>query len=114
MTKAAMQTQQIGPVSNLSASTSREPELIVLGYCIANMLISYTRFAEALQYWKSSRVSMVVCTSPLLTLAMSHSASLIWSGRIMPDHLNVLGLSGALVVVSGSMLCSFSGRRPGS
>lgn len=84
---------------------------IVLGYCIANMLISCTCFAEALQHWESSRVSMVVCTSPLLTLALSHPASLIWPGRIMPDNLNVLGVSGAIVVVSGSMLCAFGGQR---
>ncbi len=75
------------------------------------MLISYTCFAEALQHWESSRVSMVVCTSPLLTLALSHPASLMWPNRIMPDNLNVLGMFGAAVVVSGSMLCSFGGQR---
>lgn len=89
-------------------------QFIVLGYCIANMLISYTCFAEALQHWESSRVSMVVCTSPLVTLALSHPAALIWPGRIMPDNLNTVGLIGAMVVVSGSMLCSFGGQRSGS
>lgn len=96
----------LAQIRNLSGEQS-----IVLGYCIANMLISYTCFAEALQHWESSRVSMVVCTSPLLTLALSHPASLIWPGRIMPDNLNILGVSGAIVVVSGSMLCAFGGQR---
>lgn len=103
------------PLSTLTQIHALSSEqLVVLGYCIANMLISYTCFAEALQHWESSRVSMVVCTSPLLTLALSHPASLIWPGRIMPDNLNVLGLVGAIVVVSGSMLCSFGGRRSNS
>lgn len=88
-------------------------QCVVLGYCIANMLISYTCFAEALQHWESSRVSMVVCTSPLLTLALSHVAASVWPGRIMSDDLNILGLAGAMVVVSGSMLCSFGGCRSG-
>lgn len=86
-------------------------QLVVLAYCVANMLISYTCFAEALQHWESSRVSMVICTSPLLTLAMSHPAALIWPDRIMPDNLNLPGFLGAMVVVSGSMLCSFGGQR---
>lgn len=86
-------------------------QYIVLGYCIANMLISYTCFAEALQHWESSRVSTVVCTIPLLTLALSHVAASFWPDRIMPDNFNLLGLFGAAVVVLGSMLCSFGGHR---
>lgn len=86
-------------------------QYFVLGYCIANMLISYTCFAEALQHWESSRVSTVICTSPLLTLALSHVAATFWPGRIMADDINLIGLFGAVIVVAGSMLCSFGGQR---
>ena len=100
------------PLSTLSQIRDLSTEqYIVLGYCVANMLISYTCFAEALQHWESSRVSTVVCTSPLLTLAWSYVAATVWPGRIMPDQINTIGLLGAVVVVTGSMLCSFGGRQ---
>ena len=86
-------------------------QYVVLAYSNANVVIGYGCFAEALQHWEASRVSTVVCTTPLLTLAMSHPAHAIWPERIMPDDMNAIGLIGAMLVVAGSMLAALGGRQ---
>ncbi len=86
-------------------------QYVVLAYSSANVLIGYGCFAEALQHWEASRVSTVVCTTPLLTLALSHPAHAIWPERIMPDDMNAIGLVGAMLVVAGSMLAALGGRQ---
>ena len=89
-------------------------QYIVLAYSSANVLIGYGCFAEALRHWEASRVSTVICTTPLLTLALSHPAHAIWPDRIMPNDMNTIGLSGAVLVVAGSMLAAVGGRKPNS
>ena len=86
-------------------------QYVVLAYSSANVLIGYGCFAEALRHWEASRVSTVICTTPLLTLASSHPAHAIWPDRIMPDDINAIGLIGALLVVAGAMLAALGGRQ---
>lgn len=83
----------------------------VLAYSTVNVLVGYGCFAEALEHWEASRVSAVVCTTPLLTLILTHPAHLLWPDRIMPDNLNTPGLCGAVLTVAGSMLSALGGHR---
>lgn len=92
-------------IRNLSAE-----QYVVLAYSSANVLIGYGCFAEALRHWEASRVSTVICTTPLLTLMLSHPAHTIWPDHIMPDNMNPIGVIGALLVVAGSMLAALAGR----
>ena len=86
-------------------------QLGVLAYACANALVGYGCFAEALEHWEASRISTVVCTTPLLSLILSHFAHSIWPQQVMSDDLNVLGVGGAILVVAGSMLAALGGRR---
>ena len=100
------------PFSNLmQIGELNVAQYIVLAYSSANVLIGYGCFAEALRHWEASRVSMVICTTPLLTLALSHPAHVIWPEQIMPENMNVAGWVGALLVVGGSVLAAFGGRK---
>ena len=95
----------LGQIRDLSSQ-----QYVVLAYSSANTLIGYGCFAEALQHWEASRVSTVICTTPLLTLVLSHPAHRIWPDQILADDLTALGIFGAVLVVSGSMLAALGGR----
>ena len=86
-------------------------QYVVLAYASVNTLVGYGCFAESLQHWEASRVSTVICTTPLLTLALSRPAQAFWPDRIMTDDLNAIGLLGAVLVVTGSMLAAVGGRQ---
>lgn len=86
-------------------------QYVVLAYSSANTLIAYGCFAEALRHWEATRVSAIVCTTPLLTLTLSYPAHAIWPDRIMRDEVNMISLAGALLVVVGSMLTALRGQQ---
>ena len=44
-------------------------QLAMLGFCCANTLAAYGSFGEALYHWDLSRVSAVLATAPLFTIA---------------------------------------------
>jgi hypothetical protein len=44
-------------------------------------------------------------------LALSRPAQAFWPDRIMTDDLNAIGLLGAVLVVTGSMLAALGGRQ---
>jgi len=84
--------------------------LLVLAFCGLNTLIAYGSFAEALDHWEASRVSAVLTLIPLITVVATKAASGWWPHLVAPERLNTLNLLGALLVVSGSMLCAL--RKP--
>ncbi len=78
---------------------------ILLVFCAINTLIAYGSFAEALDHWEASRISMVLAIIPLITVAAVRICSFLFPRYIMPEHLNALSLVGTCFVVTGSMLC---------
>jgi len=80
-------------------------------YCALNTLGAYGAFAEALAHWEASRVSLVLAVTPLLTLLSVELAHFFAPSLIVPETVGALGLLGALLVVTGSALTSFLGRR---
>lgn len=72
--------------------------------CCLNSLVSYAFFSEALAVWPASRVSAVVATTPLFTVAFTRLAAWLWPAYIAPEPLDPLTLTGAGVVVVGCVL----------
>ena len=80
-------------------------------YCALNTLGAYGAFAEALAHWEASRVSVVLALTPLLTLATVELLHGIVPEWVTPERIGLVGVVGALLVVSGSIVTSVFGRR---
>jgi drug/metabolite transporter (DMT)-like permease len=78
-------------------------ELGALAFCIANMLVAYGTFAEALDHLEASRVSAVLAIVPLTTLIAIRAAEAFTPTLVGPEPLGWLGLVGAVLVVAGSL-----------
>jgi drug/metabolite transporter (DMT)-like permease len=81
--------------------------LFLLLFCALNTLVAYGSFAEALDHWEASRVSMVLATIPLITLLGMKVCSTFFPWYIDPERLNLLSILGACLVVAGSILSAF-------
>lgn len=84
--------------------------LATLLFCGLNTLIAYGAFAEALENWEASRVSAVISLAPLCTLVAVEIVSSLMPNLIAPEPLTILGIVGAILVVSGCMAIAL-GRR---
>lgn len=82
----------------------------LLLFCCINTLVAYGAFAEALEHWQASRVSAVLAMTPLLCLLAVSAAHSLWPQYIAPEHVTLLGIAGALLVVAGSALSSLVGQ----
>ena len=97
------------PATHLTTIRALSPgELFMLLFCGVNTIVAYGAFAEAMQHWEVSRVSAVLAIAPLVTLSAMWLTTRIVPGLLEPEHLNALGLAGALLVVSGSAVCALS------
>ena len=76
----------------------------MLIFCVFNTLIAYGAFAEALDHWEASKVSAVLPLSPIVTLITMGALSFLAPTLISPEHITGLGVAGAVLVVSGSMV----------
>ncbi len=73
-------------------------------YCCLNTLIGYGAYAEALNRWDISKVSVVVTLVPLFTILFSHVLPRINPERFVMPHLNTISYIGAFVVVLGAII----------
>lgn len=78
----------------------------MFAFCCANTLVAYGAFVEALYYWDVSRVSAVIATAPLFTLGAMRFIEWMGLGIVAPEGLNALSVTGALMVVGGSIACA--------
>ncbi len=85
-------------------------QLWMLAFCCANTLIAYGAFGEALHYWDVSRVSAVLSTAPLFTIASMWLIHRLGWELLAPEGLNAWSIAGALAVVAGSMTCALAAR----
>jgi drug/metabolite transporter (DMT)-like permease len=86
------------------------PTLLALIFCVANTVVAYGAFGMALEVWEVSRVSSVVSSAPLFTLAGSALAAWAALTWVTPESLNALSVIGACCVVAGSMVSALGGR----
>lgn len=85
-------------------------QAIALGYCCFNTLAGYGAFAAAMEHWEVSRVSAMLATAPIFTLAAMWLTERMWPGLLRPEHLNAVAIVGALAVVAGSIVSALGGR----
>lgn len=81
-------------------------QITMLAFCAVNTIVAYGAFAEAMQHWEVSRVSSILAIAPLVTLGTMWLTTTLVPGLIEPEHLNGLGILGALLVVAGSAVCA--------
>lgn len=81
-------------------------QLGALVFCTINMLLSYATFSEALVHLEATRVSAIIASVPLGTLAAIHASSLFVPSIFAPEAISNAGIVGATLVVAGSLLTS--------
>jgi len=74
-------------------------------------LISYCAFAEALNHWEASRVSAVLATVPIITVATVKITTALFPDLIPPESLSMLSIAGAVLVVTGSIIMALGRSR---
>jgi len=84
--------------------------LWTFAFCLLNTLGAYGSFSEALKHWEASRVSAIIALVPLLTVFAVTVVAEAWPELVTPEHLSTAGWIGAMMVVTGSMLTSLTGR----
>jgi drug/metabolite transporter (DMT)-like permease len=85
-------------------------QLLMLAFCCLNTLVAYGAFGEALHHWEVSRVSAVLSTAPLFTMASMWVVDRIGWTALAAERLNALSVIGGLAVVAGSMTCALAAR----
>ncbi|MBW4558485.1 MAG: DMT family transporter [Trichormus sp. ATA11-4-KO1] len=78
-------------------------QLLILLFCALNTLIAYGAFAESLEHWEASRVSAVLALAPIITLISVELVSVITPSLIPAEHLTIISILGACLVVAGSV-----------
>lgn len=87
-------------------------ELFALLFCIANMVLAYGTFSEALAHWEASRVSAVLATVPLMTLVTLRVAERLLPDLVPPEPVSLAGYIGATLVVGGSVMAALGKPSP--
>ncbi|MFM6190194.1 DMT family transporter [Planktothrix sp.] len=100
------------PVSTPTAIFSLTSfQFFILLFCGLNTLIAYGAFAESLEHWEASRVSAVLALAPIITLISVDTVALLFPLLIKPEHLTILAIIGAILVVAGSMMIALGKKQ---
>lgn len=95
------------PLANPIEATTLSPFLLgCLLFCCCNTLIGYGAYAEALNRWDVSKVSIVVTLTPLFTILFSDIFHFLDPEHFDIPELNGLSYIGASLVVSGAMIAA--------
>ena len=94
-----MPFSEFSQVQNLDGIT-----LACFIYCCLNTLIGYGAYAEALNRWDVSKVSVVITQVPLFTILFSHIFHYIAPGYFADPQLNTVSYIGAFIVVLGAIV----------
>ncbi|MBN6081339.1 DMT family transporter [Aggregatibacter actinomycetemcomitans] len=73
-------------------------------YCCLNTLFGYGAYAEALNRWEVSKVSVVITLVPLFTILFAHMAHYISPTNFAAPELNTISYIGTFIVVCGAIL----------
>lgn len=73
-------------------------------YCCVNTFIGYGAYAEALNYWDASKVSVVTILLPIFTMIFSHLGHWLMPEFVPKLTMNWLSYLGAFIVVAGTIL----------
>ena len=98
---------ELGPIPRMIDGL----QLGMFAFCCANTLVAYGAFVEALYFWDISRVSAVIATAPLFTIGAMWSLERMGFALVDAEGLNALSITGALLVVAGSVACALAARK---
>lgn len=79
-------------------------QMILLNASAVISLVAFVTLVESLKHLEVFRVSMVLAVVPLVTVVDMIIAAPLLPGLLQPEHLNLLSISGAVLVVIGSIL----------
>lgn len=85
-------------------------QLACLVFCGLNTLVGYGALAEAMARRQAAQVSAIITLTPLFTLLFSDLLALAWPDFFAMPLLNLVGYSGAFVVVAGAMYSAIGHR----
>lgn len=94
-----------------SIATMSGLSLAILLWTSASMVLSYVSLGVAMNRWEASRVSALLTTTPLFTLAYAQLLSHWLPGYASGDVLDLLSWAGAALVVAGSCITAVPFRR---
>lgn len=78
-------------------------QLICLIFACINTLVAYGSFTKAMSIWHAAKVSAVVATTPLFSLALESLLHSLWPEACPLDSVGLLSLLGACTVVLGAL-----------
>jgi drug/metabolite transporter (DMT)-like permease len=81
-------------------------------FCALNTVVAYGAFSASLEHVEASRVGAVISLTPVTTLGFIALADVLWPGLLVAEHLSLITLLGALIVVAGSVLASLGAADP--
>ena len=80
----------------------------LLVFSSINTVVAYGCFSEALEHLEVSRIGLIVALTPLITLGAVAVLAGLFPQYLAPENLDYISITGAFLVVAGSMLGSFS------
>lgn len=89
-------------IESLLAQDTRQ--MILLNVSAVISLVAFVTLVESLKHLEVFRVSMVLAVVPLITVVDMMIVAPLIPGLLRPEHLNLLSISGAVLVVIGSIL----------
>jgi len=84
------------------------PGMALLAFVSLNTIIAYGSFGYAMTHWEVSRVSAAITVAPLFTLLFGQLLGLWRPEHIDTEPLDWLSWSGALMVVTGSIVTALA------
>lgn len=78
-------------------------QLICLIFACINTLVAYGAFTKAMSIWHAAKVSAVVATTPLFSLALESLLHSLWPEAYPLDSVGLISLLGACTVVLGAL-----------
>ncbi|GGF56844.1 DMT family transporter [Alteromonas lipolytica] len=95
------------PFTHLGAITQMNTvQAWSLVFCCFNTFIAYGAFTEAMRVWSASRVSAVIATAPIFTFISMAVAEVLFPHSFTQPELGLLAITGAILVVSGSVMAA--------
>lgn len=95
------------PFATVSQTSHLSPFILgCLVFCCLNTLIAYGSYAEALNRWEVSKVSMVMPMMPILTIIFTQFVHWIDPKHFSAPNLNSISYLGAILVVLGALSAS--------
>ena len=78
--------------------------MVLLNISAVISLVAFVTLVESLKHLEVFRVSMVLAVVPLVTVLDMMIVSPLVPGLLQPENLNFVSISGAVLVVIGSIL----------